>query len=176
MTSVAPRPTEQHDPTLPDGPPVPPAGVVGVESDLARATGTRSSSAEGPATVTALPRSAPDRSWRSALDPRVVAGGAATTPLVTIALLNLVTEWDDQAFALLLPEIQDELGLSLAVVGVLVTITRLVSSLGAPVIGYLADRVKRVRLLQAGSLVANVGSILTGLSPANAAALGGPAP
>lgn len=93
------------------------------------------------------------------------AGGLSVVPLAVLFALNFVDEFDSSAFAVLAPEIKaffrlDNRGFS----GVLAINFLLVLSLSV-LVGYLGDRYKRVRLVQAGALVAGIGSIATGLAP-----------
>ena len=93
-----------------------------------------------------------------------ITGGAAAMPLLVLFGLNAVDELDRTAFAVLLPEIRDEFGLSLqgilTVVG-LVTLAAL--ALQVP-IAVLADRSNRIRIAWVGALAWAVFSIMTGMA------------
>ena len=93
-----------------------------------------------------------------------ITGGAAVMPLLVLFGLNAVDELDRTAFAVLLPEIRDEFGLSLqgilTVVG-LVTLAAL--ALQVP-IAVLADRSNRIRIAWVGALAWAVFSIMTGMA------------
>jgi len=100
----------------------------------------------------------------SDLDPRAIVREGPTLPFVAMALSGLVTQWDDHAFGVLLPEIRADFQADVAFIVGLQVFFGLVRQMIAPAFGYLADRVKRVWLLRAGSIVANGSSIATGLA------------
>jgi len=106
--------------------------------------------APGPGTeqqVPPAPPGAPGRPsrWR-ALTGLSDLGGASALPIVVLFGLNLADEFDRLAFATLTPEIRDAFGLSdsqIVAVGSLSALFVLISSIP---VGYLADRVPRLRL------------------------------
>jgi predicted MFS family arabinose efflux permease len=92
------------------------------------------------------------------------ADGAAVGPLVVLSGLNLVDELDRIGFATLAPEIRDALGVS---DGTIVSISSGAGALAillAVPVGYLADRVDRVRLSIAGALIWAAALVATGLA------------
>jgi len=114
--------------------------------------------------VVAEPEVTRMRRWMADADPRVLLGKGRTLPVVVIGLSALFSGWDDAAFGLLLPEIQDEFALDLGFIVAMGTIVGVVKGLVAPAIGYLADRVRRTRMLAVGEVIANGGSIIAGLA------------
>ncbi|HVL80093.1 MAG TPA: MFS transporter [Actinomycetota bacterium] len=96
---------------------------------------------------------------------RGVTGGAPVLPLLILFALNLVDEFDRVAFGVLTPEIRNEFGLSdeqIVLIGATVAVLVLMAALP---IGYLADRVRRVRLSGIAALAWASMTILTGLAP-----------
>ena len=91
-------------------------------------------------------------------DPRSVKG--PKLPMVVLALQVLIAKWDDTALAVLLPEIREEFGVSLAFLGLLGTVLIFVSYATAIPVGWLADRIKRVWMVRFGAIVANASSLL----------------
>jgi hypothetical protein len=81
-------------------------------------------------------------------------------PMVVLALQVLIAKWDDTAQAVLLPEIREEFGVSLAFLGLLGTVLIFVSYITAIPVGWLADRIKRVWMVRFGAIVANASSLL----------------
>ena len=64
----------------------------------------------------------------------------------------------------------EDLGLELSVMNIAVSITALFSGIFIVVMGGLADRIGRVRIVQLGFVLSIVGSLLVGLAPAGALA------
>jgi MFS family permease len=80
-------------------------------------------------------------------------------------LSALLSGWDDGALNIALPEIKDTFKLStveLSEISSTVTVVTLV--LGLP-LGFLIDRVKRVRLVQIGEVAGHVGDVVQALAP-----------
>jgi branched-chain amino acid transport system ATP-binding protein len=94
----------------------------------------------------------------------VITGGAAAFPLIVLFGLNAVDELDRTAFAVLLPNIRDEFGLSLSGVLGLVGVVSFGALLLQVPIASLADRSNRVRIAWIGALVWGVFSFMTGLA------------
>jgi branched-chain amino acid transport system ATP-binding protein len=94
-----------------------------------------------------------------------LTGGGALLPLLLLFGLNAADELDRAAFATLLPEIRDWFGVSLTAVLAAGSISTLFGVLFIIPIGYLADRVKRLRLVAAGAGTWALFSFLTGLAP-----------
>jgi branched-chain amino acid transport system ATP-binding protein len=93
-----------------------------------------------------------------------ITGGAAVFPLLVLFGLNAVDELDRTAFAVLLPNIRDEFGLSLSGVLGLVGVVSFGALLLQVPIASLADRSNRVRIAWIGALVWGVFSFMTGLA------------
>ncbi|MEY2459984.1 MAG: hypothetical protein QOG30_1814 [Acidimicrobiaceae bacterium] len=85
-------------------------------------------------------------------------------PLLVLFGLNAVDELDRTAFAVLLPNIRDEFGLSLSGVLGLVGVVSFGALLLQVPIASLADRSNRVRIAWIGALVWGVFSFMTGLA------------
>jgi ABC-type branched-subunit amino acid transport system ATPase component/predicted MFS family arabinose efflux permease len=98
------------------------------------------------------------RDWR----PSNVTGGASVYPLFVLFGLNAVDELDREAYNVLLPNIRDHFGLSIA--GIL-TLTSVVGFfvlfLEIP-LAHLADRHRRTRIAAGGAAAWGVASALTG--------------
>ena len=96
-----------------------------------------------------------------AIRPSTVTGGLTAVPLIVLFLLNAADELDRVAFGVLLPEIKNYFGVSLATVVGVVSFATFFVLLAAVPLGYLSDRVRRNRLLAGGTSVWGVFSILT---------------
>ena len=99
--------------------------------------------------------------------------GASRTPIIILALLGTVANWDDAALGILGPEIQEEFGLPVAFIVGLSSLMALVARATAVPFGYLADRVARVWILRIGALIGNFASVIQGLAPGVGALVGG---
>jgi MFS family permease len=91
-------------------------------------------------------------------------GGASALPIVTLFGLNLADEFDRLAFATLTPEIRDAFGLSdsqIVAVGSLSALFVLISSIP---VGYLADRLPRLRLARLAAAGWGAMGVLLGLA------------
>jgi branched-chain amino acid transport system ATP-binding protein len=99
------------------------------------------------------------------LRPSTITGGASAVPMLVLFGLNAVDELDQAAFRVLLPEIRDWFGISLASVTLLTTIVGLFGILFAIPVGYLSDRVRRVRITALGASIWGTFSFATGLAP-----------
>jgi ABC-type branched-subunit amino acid transport system ATPase component/predicted MFS family arabinose efflux permease len=94
-----------------------------------------------------------------------ITGGASPLPLMLMFGLTAADELDRTAFGILLPEIRDWFGVSLTTALTLNTVATLLTVLAAVPIGFLADRINRVRLVAAGAFALGVMSFLTGVAP-----------
>ena len=97
---------------------------------------------------------------------RTITGGAAATPVLVLAGLNLVDEFDRSAFYALTPEIRDAFSLSDTGIGAIGVVAGAFIVATALPMGLLADRFHRVRLSAAAALLWSTMSIATGLAPA----------
>ena len=95
----------------------------------------------------------------------VITGGVSATPMMVMFGLNAVDELDSAAFRVLLPEIRDWFGISLTSLTLLTTVVGLFGILFAIPIGYLSDRINRVRMTGAGATVWGFFSFTTALAP-----------
>lgn len=98
--------------------------------------------------------------WR----PAAITLGAPMTPLVVLFGLNAVDELDRTAFAVLLPDIRDEFGLTDAGALALVAVTTIAVLLLAIPLSFAADRRSRVRLARLGACAWGAFSVGTGLA------------
>jgi len=98
------------------------------------------------------------------LNPWAVAGGFTVTPLLIVGLLQLLGNADYQALFVLIPQMRPSFGYDLQFLVVFNYVLQVSQTLGAPLMGFVADRVKRVWLLRGGGIVLHLGSITMGLS------------
>jgi branched-chain amino acid transport system ATP-binding protein len=98
---------------------------------------------------------------RRSLD--ALTGASAVYPLLILFGLNAVDELDRTAFGILLPEIQDDFGLDLTGILVLIALVFAVALALQIPIAQWADRHKRVPLALGGAVVWGIFSLMTGL-------------
>jgi branched-chain amino acid transport system ATP-binding protein len=91
--------------------------------------------------------------------------GLDVYPLAVLFGLNLVDEFDRAAFALLTPNIRDAFDLSNTGIGVIVGATVAVVLAGALPIGFVGDRIRRVRLVFISAALWGSMALLTGVAP-----------
>jgi MFS family permease len=91
--------------------------------------------------------------------------GAGAGPVMVLAGLNMVDEFDRIAFSALSPEIRDAFHLSDQAILMLNVLPGLMILLTAGIIGWLADRYSRVALSFVAALGWSIASILTGIVP-----------
>ncbi|MFN2521843.1 MAG: MFS transporter [Mycobacteriales bacterium] len=89
------------------------------------------------------------------LDPRTLEGPKLA--LLVLCLTSLFARVDEQALGVLLPQIRSEFGVNLGFLAALSSLVGILAVLANLPAGYLADRIKRVR-------VVGVGTVLTGLT------------
>jgi branched-chain amino acid transport system ATP-binding protein len=106
------------------------------------------------------------------LNVRQVAAAGPILPLVLLGYVALVTQWDAQAFGLLLPEIKASFGFSVSFLLGFSVILYALTQLFGPLMGYVADRAKRVWMLRIGALLSHGSIFLTGLAPNIGAMIG----
>ncbi len=93
-----------------------------------------------------------------------ITGGAAAFPLLVLFGLNIVDELDRAAFQVLLPNIRDSFGLSIAgVLAVQAFVEPVAIGLGL-FVAYFADRGRRTRIAALGGAVWAVFSVATGFA------------
>ncbi len=107
----------------------------------------------------------PPRKILDELRPSVLTGGQSALPLVVLFALNAADELDRVAFNVLLPEIRDWYGASLTAVLAASTVASLFALLFAIPIGFLADRVNRIRMTAVGAGAWAIGSMATAFAP-----------
>lgn len=96
---------------------------------------------------------------------RTITGGAAATPLLVLTGLNLVDEFDRSAFFALTPEIRDAFGISDTAIGAIGVVAGAFIVVAALPMGWVADRLNRIRLAGAAAILWASMSILTGIVP-----------
>ncbi|MCB0992243.1 MAG: MFS transporter [Acidimicrobiales bacterium] len=92
-------------------------------------------------------------------------GGQPVLPVVALAGLNLVDEFDRIAYATLTPEIRDAFGSTDAVINSVATLSAVMILITAIPTGRLSDRVSRVKLSLGAAAMWGVASALTGAVP-----------
>jgi ABC-type branched-subunit amino acid transport system ATPase component/MFS family permease len=93
-----------------------------------------------------------------------LTGGGPTYALLILFGLNMVDEFDRTAFALLLPDIRDDFGLSNAGILSLVAVAALLGLALQVPIAWLSDRQSRVKLMLMGASVFALFTVGTGLA------------
>jgi predicted MFS family arabinose efflux permease len=91
--------------------------------------------------------------------------GAAAGPVMVLAGLNMVDEFDRIAFSPLSPEIRDAFGLSDAAILMLNVLPGLAILLTAGLIGWVTDRYSRIHVSMVAALAWAVASVFTGFVP-----------
>ena len=93
-----------------------------------------------------------------------ITGGASAFPLLVLFGLNTVDELDQAAFSILLPNIRDSFGLSIAgVLSVQAFVQPIAIGLGL-LVAYYADRGRRTRIAALGGATWAAFSVLTGFA------------
>lgn len=104
------------------------------------------------------------RNFVKDLNPRSIVQGRPVTPIAVLSLSAFVVGWDVAALGVLLPEMRADFAFDLTFLFTLSSILGTVTLVLAPLMGYLADRVKRVWMLRLGSIVANASSMGLGFA------------
>jgi branched-chain amino acid transport system ATP-binding protein len=94
-----------------------------------------------------------------------ITGGASVVPLAVLFGLNFVDEFDRLAFATLTPEIRDAFNLSDSGITAVATLSAVLTLIAALPIGWLGDRISRVRLAILSAALWGTMAIATGLVP-----------
>ncbi len=118
-----------------------------------------------PVPAAADPASSPARRLINNLRPSVVTGGAPGLPLMVLAGITFLDQFDKGALATLTPEIQDYFGIDLTEVSLLVVLASLVTLLLTVPVGYLSDRRRRTWIAGAGALSLAVFAGMSGVVP-----------
>jgi ABC-type branched-subunit amino acid transport system ATPase component/predicted MFS family arabinose efflux permease len=100
-----------------------------------------------------------------ALRPAALGGRATVIPLVMLAYFSLVQQLDYQAVNLMLPEIARGLGTATAGLFASLGFIALCQQFASPVMGYVADRVRRTTLVAVGAVVSHGAIALSGFAP-----------
>ena len=108
----------------------------------------------------------PVRRWVDTWRPSEVTHGLPTFPLFVLFGLNAADELDRSAFAILLPDIRDDFGLSDAGALALVSASTIAVLLIAVPLSFYCDRANRVRIATAGAALWGVFSFGTALAVA----------
>jgi ABC-type branched-subunit amino acid transport system ATPase component/predicted MFS family arabinose efflux permease len=98
------------------------------------------------------------------LRPSVVTHGASALPLVLLAFLSVMDGWDTSAAGVLLPEIRDYFGVSIALITLANSLGGVLTVLLAIPLGYFADRWNRVWMTVVATLVFGVFALFTGIA------------
>jgi branched-chain amino acid transport system ATP-binding protein len=151
--------------------------AMGVEDTAVRAqvTGRGSTGAAESDSAPPAPPRLRDRLglYVDQLNPWSIARGYSVTPLLVVGLLSLLGNADYRAVFVLIPQMQPSFGYDLQFLVVFNYFLQVAQTLGAPLMGHLADRVRRVWLLRGGGIVLHLGSIVMGLSTGPGALLAG---
>jgi branched-chain amino acid transport system ATP-binding protein len=92
-------------------------------------------------------------------------GDASLIPLFLLLGLSAVERFDAIAFGVLSPELQKTFNLSDAGIATISSLTAAVPILFSVPLGYLADRMNRVRLAQIAAFIWGITAVFTGLAP-----------
>jgi branched-chain amino acid transport system ATP-binding protein len=104
------------------------------------------------------------RGWKQGLREWGTIGGPAL-PLTVFSLITLSARAEDAALGVLLPQIRAEFGINLQFVVALGSLVTVVGLLFAPVLGWLADRIRRVLMIRFAAIASALGGVLQGLAP-----------
>ncbi|MDO5501674.1 MAG: MFS transporter [Actinomycetia bacterium] len=100
-----------------------------------------------------------DRGWLASINPFGIEG--PKMPLMVLSLSTLLGGWGSAALGIAAPEIQASFGISIVALTLISTVqSSLLLILGLP-LGYLVDRVNRVRLVQIAAFAAPVGDMIS---------------
>jgi MFS family permease len=145
----------------------PPEPIDPVEYETALETAIDAAALEGDP-IASPPPEAPKGKWSplaafNALNESV--GGVSLTPLFLLLGLSAVERFDAIAFGVLSPELQKAFNLTDQKIAVISALTAAVPILLSVPLGYLADRVNRVRLSVLAAFIWGITAVFTGLAP-----------
>ncbi|HVE75537.1 MAG TPA: MFS transporter [Actinomycetota bacterium] len=86
-------------------------------------------------------------------------------PLVVLTVLDFFQAFDNATLGIVLPRIRQEFGVSLAALLSIAGVVSFLIQISSPLIGYLADRVSRARMVGFSAILSGVFSAGTGGSP-----------
>jgi ABC-type branched-subunit amino acid transport system ATPase component/predicted MFS family arabinose efflux permease len=112
------------------------------------------------------------RRYMRQADPRSIESIYGNRPLYTLILLFTVGGFELAVFSIFGPEIKKDLGIKLASLGAITTVTEVVKTFLAPVFGWLADRRKRITIYATGVLIGNILNTFVGVAGSYAVAFG----
>ena len=95
------------------------------------------------------------------LDIRDITADAPALPLILLGYLGFVYALDGSAVALMLPEMSRALGAGGSLIGLL-ALVGVIAAVFAPLMGFIADRARRVTMLASGSVLSHLSIALTG--------------
>jgi len=95
-------------------------------------------------------------------NPAAIPG--SKVPLVVFGLIGFLGSFDDQALAIVGPELRTEFGVSLGEIALISFLLSQVSAIAGLPLGYLVDRVKRVWLVRISVFVVNAANIVKPLA------------
>ena len=98
------------------------------------------------------------------LRPSAVTGGAPILPLMLIATLNVLDGFDNATIGVLLPEIRDYFGVSISMITLVTSVTFILGLALAVPMGFAADRLNRVWMTVAGTVIWSVMALFSGLA------------
>jgi branched-chain amino acid transport system ATP-binding protein len=99
------------------------------------------------------------------LDPRTIATRKTMFPLLILSALTIARPFGDTTFYYLMFQIQADFGADVSFIVRTMTFMSIVVLIVSPLIGYLADRVSRVKMIRIGTLLEGLCVIGTGLAP-----------
>ncbi|HVE93268.1 MAG TPA: MFS transporter, partial [Actinomycetota bacterium] len=95
--------------------------------------------------------------------PSEVTAGTSAVPLVVISTITLLDSMDANGLGILLPYMRKDLGFDIRFLAAMGQILGIVSTILAPLIGYMADRVSRTKMGFIGVTGSGIASFVTGL-------------
>lgn len=107
----------------------------------------------------------PGRGLLDYLRPSVVTGGQAGLPLLVLAGILFLDQFDKAAFSAMTPEVQDFFGLDYAGISILIALATLATILLTVPVGYLSDRIRRTSLAGIGAATLALFALITGFAP-----------
>jgi ABC-type branched-subunit amino acid transport system ATPase component/MFS family permease len=96
------------------------------------------------------------------LNPRTIEG--PLLPLIVLGLVALVRAWDDIVIGVVIPEMRADFAYDITFIATAQTGAFFVGDLIGPLLGHLADRVKRVWFIRVGSIVTHLAALLVGVA------------
>ena len=104
------------------------------------------------------------RDYLNQLNPWAVAAGYGAFPIILFALLSAVQQLEGGTQVELFPYFRSVMGSNIALIGVAGVSGILITIFFGPYLGYLADRMPRVRFVRIGTLIEHGCFVLMGLA------------